>query len=70
MEAEEKKVELKCKQCECLFNRDNKYIKYNKKNPRIIAFKWKIEYCNDCYKQKVNKSLKRLPEIIKILEKS
>ena len=60
-----KTIKLKCKRCKSIFERDVKYSKLHSVNPTIIAFKWKLEYCDKCYNEKMNKSLKDiLPHVL------
>jgi len=54
-------VMLRCG-CGLAFERPKFYEEENN-----VMFRWKIKYCDKCYKKRVNKSLKRLPEIIKCL---
>lgn len=56
-------------QCDCgnEFMRPEKYQEFHKENPQVILWKWKLEYCDDCFNARIEKSLKRLPEIMKAL---
>ena len=56
-------IKLKC-ECGKEFKRPYKYKEYQERLPHSVAFKWKLMYCDECYKNRVNKALKRLPEII------
>ena len=56
-------------QCDCgnEFIRPKKYQEFRKKSPEVIVWKCKLEYCDDCFNARIEKSLKRLPEIMKAL---
>lgn len=62
MKTEEEMIQLKC-ECGESFERPIKYKKYNDESPNV-AFKWKLKYCDMCFKKKAQNALKRLPEII------
>ena len=56
------KVNLIC-ECGKQFTREkvpDKWMKY---------YKWKFEYCDDCFKKKIESALKKLPEVINALGK-
>ena len=61
-------VRLRC-ECGAEFERPEKYKKYHKEQPKTVMWKWKLKYCDLCFKKRTNKALKRLPEIIKVLMK-
>lgn len=62
--------EILKKKCECGsdFERPKKYQEYQEKHPNVI-WKWKLVYCDTCYKNRCDKALKRLPEVIDALVK-
>ena len=60
-----KNLKLKC-ECGAEFERPIKYQEYNEKFPNVM-WRWKLTYCDLCYKKRTNKALKRLPEIIRSL---
>lgn len=57
-------VRLRCDKCGKHFNRPNKYVLFYKEQPQVVVFKWKLKYCDKCFKERVDKSFKRLPEIL------
>ena len=56
---------LKCG-CGQEFERPANYRKYNDEHPNSF-YKWKLEYCDECFKGKIDRSLKRLPEVLSII---
>ena len=65
--AMEEMIQLKC-ECGQSFERPMKYKEYNDKSTNVM-WKWKLQYCDVCYKKRTDKALKRLPEILKALIK-
>ena len=58
----EEMIQLKC-ECGQSFERPIKYKIYNEQSPNV-AFKWKLQYCDICFKKKTDNAFKRLPEIL------
>lgn len=55
-------LKLKCG-CGQDFERPEHYQVSNDRYPNVV-FKWKLKYCDVCYKTKAEQALKRLPEIL------
>lgn len=55
-------LRLKC-DCGADFERPSKFIRYQQTHPNIV-FKWKLAYCDKCYKNKADNALKKLPKIL------
>lgn len=64
---EEEQVELKC-ECGVIFSRPAKYEKWAESFGGVV-FRWKIRYCEECYKARVEKAIMGLPKIIDALAK-
>jgi len=63
----EEMLKLKC-ECGKDFERPLKYKIWHEKNYNV-AFKWKLQYCDDCFHKRVKDALKRLPEVINAIIK-
>lgn len=60
-------LKLKC-ECGEDFERPQIYKEWKDKHQNVI-WKWKLMYCDKCYKNRVDKALNRLPEIMNALVK-
>jgi hypothetical protein len=58
----ENTVSLIC-DCGVQFTRPQKYIVWNSKSQNVM-WRWKLKYCDDCYKKRTEQAMSRLPEII------
>jgi hypothetical protein len=58
----EETIKIKC-ECGSECERPQKYKEYQEKSPNVI-WKWKLMYCDTCYKNRCDKALKRLPEVL------
>ena len=58
-------LKLKC-ECGQGFERPAKYKLWNDEHPNA-HWKWKLRYCDVCFKKRTEEALKRLPEILKAL---
>lgn len=63
----DKVIQLEC-ECGEYFERPISYKEYNDKYPNIY-YKWKLEYCDSCYKKRTDNAFKGIPEILKHLIK-
>ncbi len=52
--------------CECgeVFQRPIEYLEYQKVSPNVY-WKWKLQYCDKCFKQRSNEAFKNIPQVIK-----
>ncbi len=64
----EEKVKLVCKKCEAKYEKPKDFVKWNKERPNVF-FKWSLEFCDNCRREKERDALKNLPNIIKNLSK-
>jgi len=58
---EDQSISLKCK-CGITFDRPKDYI-----GRTNVFYRWKLEFCDDCFKEKEKGALKSLPKIMSIL---
>lgn len=54
--------------CECgtIFERPKSYEEYNTKYPNV-HWRWKLKYCDSCFKNKSMNAFEKLPEIISLI---
>jgi hypothetical protein len=45
------------------FQRTDVYLKYQEQQPNVL-WKWKLTYCDECFKQKREQALRRLPDVL------
>jgi hypothetical protein len=55
-------IKLKC-ECGKDFERQDVPEDWKK----IITYKWKFQYCDACYKNRVNQALNRMPEVLRVI---
>ena len=55
-------LDLKCG-CGAVFQRPEKYKRWNDENPNVM-FRWKLQYCDPCYKERTKQALNKLPEVL------
>jgi hypothetical protein len=58
-------LKLKC-ECGKEFERPLKYKIWHEEHYNV-HFKWKLQYCDECFSKRVKASLKRLPEVLKAI---
>ena len=63
MESNEENVICKCKTCGVSYTKPSIFKVYNEKYPNVF-WRWSLTYCNDCRREKENKALRDLPEIL------
>ena len=61
-----KTLKLKC-ECGQEFERPAKYQEYIDKYQHNVHWRWKLKYCDACFKKRTEKALKKLPDIINLL---
>ena len=62
-------IELKCRKCSINYERPLSHVKYYKKNKQVF-FKWSLEFCDKCRKEREEEALQRLPDVLKALSRS
>jgi hypothetical protein len=54
--------------CECgtVFTRPEQYQTENEKRTNVF-FRWKLKYCDTCYRKRSREALKSLPDVLNAL---
>ena len=63
-------MHLKCKKCECSYQKPSIYEEYLVQSNYNIFYQWSLIYCDKCRKEKEHSVLNELEEVTNILAKS
>ena len=62
MKSTDDTIQLTC-ECGAEFYRTKAFIEFNEKHPNVF-WRWKLKYCNECYKKNFEKALDKMPEVL------
>ena len=63
-------MDLKCKECECSYQKPSIYKEYLVQSNYNIFYQWSLIYCDKCRKEKEYSALNGLEEVTNMLAKN
>lgn len=66
----EETLKLTCQKCTSDYEKPADFKKWKEETRNNIFFKWSLEFCDKCRKEREREALRALPNVVKVLNES